>query len=126
MVGVRGTTGVALVAALMIFCALLAAPAFAEANARGGTLQYVDCDQVQSAVRFQYNAGNDDRQVRQVLDFTREQRRVCFGDRKDDVLAGTIVKGALPDTGGLPALALAGGALVAAGAFSALRVIGRR
>ena len=125
MVGVRGTTGVALGAALMI-CALLAAPAFAEANARGGTLQYVDCDQVQSAVRFQYNAGNDDRQVRQVLDFTREQRRVCFGDRKDDVLAGTIVKGALPDTGGLPALALAGGALVAAGAFSALRVIGRR
>src|ERR671916_1654306 len=83
MVGVRGTTGVALGAALMI-CALLAAPAFAEANARGGTLQYVDCDQVQSAVRFQYNAGNDDRQVRQVLDFTREQRRVLFGGGEGD------------------------------------------
>jgi hypothetical protein len=126
MVGVRGATGVALVAALMIVCALLAAPAFAEANARSGTLQYVDCDQVHSAVRFQYNAGGDDRRVRQELDITREQRQVCLGnDRKDDVLADTIVKGPLPDTGGFPALALAGGALVATGAFSALRVIGR-
>jgi hypothetical protein len=130
MAGVRVTVGTALatVAALVLVCALLAAPTFAEANARSGTVQYADCDRVQSVVRFQYNAGGGgDRQVRQELDMTREQRQVCFGHaRKDDVLVGTIVKGPLPDTGGFPALALAGCALVATGAFSALRVIGRR
>lgn len=128
MVGVRGTMGVALAAALMVVCALLAAPAFAEANARSGTLQYVDCDQVRTVVGIQYNARSGDREVRQELDITQEQRRECLGDIKvkDDVLADTIVKGPLPDTGGLPLLALAGCALVVTGAFSAMRVIGRR
>jgi hypothetical protein len=138
MVGVRGTLGVALatVAALLVACALLAAPAFAEANARGGTVQYIDCDQVQSVAASQYGVG----EITQELDITQEQVLACLGgDRddkdgktgadtkgKDDVLADTIVKGALPDTGGFPVLLLAACALVAAGTFSAARLIVRR
>jgi hypothetical protein len=134
MIGVRGMLGVALaMAALALACALLAAPAFADARAHGGTLQYVDCDQVQSAVAFQYNAGSSS-DVNQELNVTRDQERVCRGDRDgrndgkkaDGVLADTIVKGTLPDTGGFSLLALAAYALVVTGIFSITRLIGRR
>ena len=126
MVGVRVTSGVALAMALLLACALLATPAFAQANARGGTLQYVDCDQIVSVAAIQYHV----RDVSQELDITQEQVRACIGDdgadTKDDVLADTIVEGALPDTGGLSVPALAAYALVVAGALSLVRLIGRR
>jgi hypothetical protein len=49
MVGIRGTLGVALaIAALLLIWGLLAAPAFADAKAHGGTLQYVNCEQVRA------------------------------------------------------------------------------
>jgi hypothetical protein len=142
MLGVRGRLGVVL-GALLLACALLAAPAFAEANARAGTVQYVDCDQVQSAAASQYGVG----EVSQELDISQEQVLDCLVDddrdddrdgdkdgaagadtegKEDDVLADTIVKGALPDTGGFPVAALAAYALVATGAFSVLRLLGRR
>jgi hypothetical protein len=130
MIGVRGTLGVALATAtLVLACALLAAPAFADAKVAGGRIQYVDCDQVQSAVRFQYNAGSSGDE-NQELNITRDQERVCLGDRDgnkaDDVLADTIVKGALPDTGGFSLPALAAYALVVIGVFSITRLFGRR
>ena len=134
MAGVRETLGVALAAAaLVLACALLAAPAFADAKAVGGRIQYVDCDQVQSAVAFQYNAGSSG-DIQQDLNITRDQERVCRGDRDgrndgkkaDDVLADTIVKGTLPDTGGLSLPALAACVLVVTGVFSLRRLIARR
>jgi hypothetical protein len=135
MIGVRGTLGVALAtaAALLLTWTLLAAPAFADAKAVGGRIQYVDCDQVQSAVGFQYNAGSSS-DVNQELDITRDQERVCLRDRDgrndgnkaDDVLADTIVKGTLPDTGGFSLPAVAAYALVVTGVFSITRLFGRR
>ena len=135
MIGARGTLGVALaMAALVLACALLAAPAFADARTHSGTLQYVNCDQVQSAVAFQYNARSPGG-VEQEFDITRDQERVCFGHRdgrnegkkSDGVLADTIVEGTLPDTGGFSLPALAAYALVVTGAFSVARLIrGRR
>jgi hypothetical protein len=139
MVVVRVTLGVALTMALLLACSLLAAPAFAQADARGGTVQYVDCDQVQSAAGLQYGVG----EVSQELNITQEQVLACLGDddrdrdkdgetgadtegKEDDVLADTIVKGALPETGGFPVLALVAYALVATGAFSLARLFGRR
>jgi hypothetical protein len=132
MVGVRGTLGVALAtAALLLAWALLATPAFADAKAHGGTLQYVDCDRVQSVAGIQYNAGNSG-DVHQDLNITQKQTCPSSGnakntDTKDDgVLADTIVKGTLPDTGGLPLPALGAYALLATGVFSLVRLIGRR
>jgi hypothetical protein len=100
---------------------------------------------VQSAAASQYGVG----EVSQELDITQEQVLDCLVDddrddgndrdrdddgatgadtegKEDDVLADTIVKGALPDTGGFPVAALAAYALVATGAFSVLRLLGRR
>ena len=129
MIGARGTLGVA-VATVVLACALLAAPAFADARAVSGSVQYVDCDQVQSAVVFQYNAGTSG-DVDQELDITRDQERVCRdgrddGKRADGVLADTIVRGTLPDTGGFSLPGLAAYALVVTGIFSVTRLIGRR
>ena len=130
MIGVGGTLGVALAtAALVLACTLLAAPAFADAKVVDGRIQYVDCDQVQSAVAFQYSAGSSG-DVNQELNITRDQERVCLRDRDgnkaDDVLADTIVKGTLPDTGGFSLPALAAYALVVTGVFSITRLFGRR
>lgn len=130
MIGARGTLGVALAtAALVLACALLAGPAFADARIDGGTLQYVDCDQVQATVAFQYDAGSSG-DIERDFDITRDQERVCLGHhggrKADGVLADTIIKGPLPDTGGFSLPALAGYALVVAGVFSMTRLIGRR
>ena len=125
MIGARGTLGVA-VATAVLFCALLAAPAFADSRAHSGINQYVNCDQVQSVVGFQYSAGTRG-DVNQELGITRDQERVCRGGKKaDGVLADTIVEGTLPDTGGLSLPALAACVLVVAGGFSITRLIGRR
>lgn len=140
MIYVRGTLGVALAtaAALLLTWTLLAAPAFADAKAVGGRLQYVDCDQIQAAAGFQYNAGSSG-DVNQEIEITQEQELACLGDRDDDgtagadtkgkaddVLADTIVKGTLPDTGGFSLPALAAYALVVTGVFSITRLLGRR
>jgi hypothetical protein len=113
----------------VLACALLAAPAFADSRVHSGIHQYMDCDQVQSVVGFQYNAGTPG-SVNQEFDITRDQERVCRGGRDgkkaDGVLADTIVEGTLPDTGGLSLPALAACALVVAGIFSVTRLIGRR
>jgi hypothetical protein len=125
MIGARGTLGVA-VATAMLACALLAAPAFADSRAHSGIDQYVNCDQVQSVVGFQYNAGTSGG-ANQELGIIRDQERVCRdGEKADGVLADTIVEGTLPDTGGLSLPALAACVLVVAGGFSITRLIGRR
>ena len=49
---------VMLLAAVMAMVLAAAAPAFAQANAVGGSIQYADCDQIQAAVTAQYNTGN--------------------------------------------------------------------
>ena len=124
MIGARGTLGVAVATAVLV-CALLATPAFADSRANSGTLQYVNCDQVQSVVGFQYSAGTSGG-VNQELGITRDQERVCRGGKKaDGVLADTIVEGTLPDTGGLSLPALAACVFVVAGGYSITRLIGR-
>lgn len=125
MVDVRGALGVALAAAALILAwVLLAAPAFADARVHSGTFQYVDCDRVQAVAGVQYNAHHSG-DVNQNLRIAQEQ--TCHGDVKDHgVLADTIVKGTLPDTGGLSLPALGAYALVVAGIFSLRSVIGWR
>ena len=49
---------VILLAAVMAMVLAAAAPAFAQANAVGGSVQYVDCDQIQAAATGQYNTDN--------------------------------------------------------------------
>jgi hypothetical protein len=48
-----------LLAAVMAMVLAAAAPVFGQANAVGGSVQYVDCDQIQAAVTTQYNTNND-------------------------------------------------------------------
>jgi hypothetical protein len=50
---------VMLLAAVMAMVLAAAAPAFAQANAVGGTIQYADCDQIQAAATGQYNDANN-------------------------------------------------------------------
>jgi hypothetical protein len=49
---------VMLLAAVMAMVLAAAAPAFAQASAVGGSVQYVDCDQIQAAATGQYNTDN--------------------------------------------------------------------
>jgi hypothetical protein len=49
---------ITLLVALLAMVLAAAAPAFAQANAVGGSVQYVDCDQIQAAATGQYNVGN--------------------------------------------------------------------
>jgi hypothetical protein len=57
-----------------------AAPAFAQASAVGGSVQYVDCDQIQAAVTGQYNTDNqqDLAGVAQELGVSQNQVLACF------------------------------------------------
>ena len=58
-----------------------AAPAFAQATAVGGSVQYVDCDQIQAAATGQYNVGNDQdlAGVAQELGVSQNQVLACSG-----------------------------------------------
>ena len=58
-----------------------AAPAFAQANAVGGSVQYVDCDQIQAAVTGQYNTNNQQNLagVAQELGVSQNQVLACLG-----------------------------------------------
>ena len=50
---------VMMLAAVMAMVLAAAAPAFAQATAVGGSVQYVDCDQIQAAATGQYNVENN-------------------------------------------------------------------
>jgi hypothetical protein len=60
---------------------LAAAPAFAQATAVGGSVQYVDCDQIQAAATGQYNVANDQEALAalaQELGVDQNQVLACF------------------------------------------------
>jgi hypothetical protein len=71
---------VILLAAVMAMVLAAAAPAFAQATAVGGSVQYVDCDQIQAAVTTQYNTGNqqDMAGIAQELGVSQNQVLACF------------------------------------------------
>jgi hypothetical protein len=66
-----------------------AAPAFAQATAVGGSVQYVDCDQIQAAATGQYNANNTQNQagIAQELGVSQNQVLACL----DSIAAGRDV-----------------------------------
>jgi hypothetical protein len=70
-----------LLAAVMAMVLAAAAPAFAQANAVGGSVQYVDCDQVQAAATGQYNTNNEQNLagVAQELGVSQNQVLACVG-----------------------------------------------
>src|SRR5918995_5306718 len=78
-----------LLVALLAMILAAAAPAFAQANAVGGSVQYVDCDQIQAAVTGQYNVGNqqDLAGIAQELGVSQNQVLACF----ESVAAGRDV-----------------------------------
>jgi len=57
-----------------------AAPAFAQANAVGGSIQYADCDQIQAAATGQYNTDNQQNAaaLAQELGVDENQVLACF------------------------------------------------
>jgi hypothetical protein len=71
---------VMLLAAVMAMVMAAAAPAFAQANAVGGNVQYVDCDQIQAAATGQYNKDNqqDVAGIAQDLGVDQNQVLACF------------------------------------------------
>src|SRR5215207_4895613 len=72
---------VMLLAAVMAMVLAAAAPAFAQATAVGGSVQYVDCDQIQAAATGQYNTNNEQdlAGVAQELGVSQNQVLACVG-----------------------------------------------
>ena len=70
-----------LLAAVMAMILAAAAPAFAQANAVGGSIQYADCDQIQAAATGQYNTDNQQNAagVAQELGVSQNQVLACLG-----------------------------------------------
>ena len=138
-----------LLAAVVAMVLAAAAPAFAQATAVGGSVQYVDCDQIQAAVTGQYNVGNqqDLAGIAQDLGVSQNQVSACLesvavgGDVNVDGggtaaakhtatataggggSASAAAGGELPDTGGASLLALGAGALLVAGGLLARRIV---
>jgi LPXTG-motif cell wall-anchored protein len=142
-----------LLAAVMAMVLAAAAPAFAQATAVGGSVQYVDCDQIQAAATGQYNVANEQElaAVAQELGVSQNQVLACFesiaagGDVNIDTASATVTVtatakagggggggggsaaaaagGELPDTGGASLLALGAGALLVAGGLLARRIV---
>ena len=113
-----------LLAAVMAMVLAAAAPAFAQASAVGGSVQYVDCDQIQAAVTGQYNTDNEQMLagVAQELGVSQNQVLACFEsiaageDVNINTAAGTAhAKG----TAGATATATAGGGGGGGGSASA-------
>src|SRR5215210_622298 len=101
---------VMLLAAVMAMVLAAAAPAFAQATAVGGSVQYVDCDQIQAAATGQYNVGNqqDLAGIAQDLGVSQNQVLACF----QSVAAGRDVNiggGSASASVGVTATATAGG-----------------
>src|SRR5215212_3328319 len=71
---------VMLLAAVMAMALAAAAPAFAQANAVGGNVQYVDCDQIQAAATGQYNTDNQQTNagIAQDLGVSQNQVSACL------------------------------------------------
>jgi hypothetical protein len=141
---------VMLLAAVMAMVLAAAAPAFAQASAVGGSVQYVDCDQIQAAATGQYNVANEQdlAAVAQELGVDQNQVLACFRSiaagrdvnintasasaaatataavsaQYDDGSASAAAGGALPDTGGASLLALGAGVLLVAGGLLARRI----
>ena len=70
-----------LLAAVMAMILAAAAPVFAQASAVGGSVQYVDCDQIQAAATGQYNVNNDQEDLAglaQQLGVDENQVLACF------------------------------------------------
>jgi LPXTG-motif cell wall-anchored protein len=80
---------VMLLAAVVAMVLAAAAPAFAQATAVGGSVQYVDCDQIQAAATGQYNVGNqqDLAGIAQELGVSQNQVLACL----DSIAAGEDV-----------------------------------
>src|SRR5687767_1381112 len=142
-----------LLAAVMAMVLAAAAPAFAQATAVGGSVQYVDCDQIQAAATGQYNTDNEQELagIAQELGVSQNQVLACL----DSIAAGEDVNintadgtapakgtahakgtagataggasaaagGALPDTGGASLIALGAGALLVAGGLLARKLV---
>jgi LPXTG-motif cell wall-anchored protein len=132
-----------LLAAVMAMILAAAAPVFAQANAVGGSVQYVDCDQIQAAATGQYNVENDQEALAalaQELGVDQNQVLACFesiaagGDVNINTAEATVIAdtatpkagggggsasaaagGELPSTGGASLIALGAGALLVAG-----------
>ena len=141
-----------LLAAVMAMVLAAAAPAFAQATAVGGSVQYVDCDQIQAAATGQYNVENaqDAAAIAQELGVDENQVLACFGSlaagrdvnintasasaatttataaagsaQYDDGSASAAAGGELPDTGGTSLFALGVGVLLVAGGLLARRI----
>ena len=78
-----------LLAAVMAMVVAAAAPVFAQASAVGGSVQYVDCDQIQAAATGQYNTDNqqDLAGIAQELGVSQNQVLACL----DSIAAGRDV-----------------------------------
>jgi hypothetical protein len=141
-----------LLAAVMAMVLAAAAPAFAQATAVGGSVQYVDCDQIQAAATGQYNTDNEQMLagIAQDLGVSQNQVLACLesiaaGEDVNINTAGATViadtatpkagggggggsasaaaGGALPSTGGASLIALGAGALLVAGGLLARRLV---
>jgi hypothetical protein len=124
-----------LLAAIMAMVLAAAAPAFAQANAVGGSVEYADCDQVQAAANTQY--ANDTGNLAAIAadqGITQEQVLACLesqaaGDVTVNVNSataggGTVVASApggtaAAGTAGAGGTAAAGGGGTAAAASAA-------
>jgi hypothetical protein len=107
---------ITLLVALLAMGLAAAAPAFAQANAVGGSVQYVDCDQIQAAATGQYNVGNqqDLAGIAQDLGVSQNQVSACL----QSVAAGRDVNiggGSASASVGVTATATAGGGSAPAG-----------
>ena len=103
-----------LLAAVMAMVLAAAAPAFAQATAVGGSVQYVDCDQIQAAATGQYNVENDQEALAalaQELGVDQNQVLACFGSLAAgrDVNINTASASAMTVTADRLRLAAAGG-----------------
>src|ERR671910_1296489 len=80
---------VILLVALLAMVLAAAAPAFAQATAVGGSVQYVDCDQIQAAATGQYNTDNAQELagIAQELGVSQNQVLACL----DSIAAGEDV-----------------------------------
>ena len=102
-----------LLAAVMAMVLAAAAPAFAQATAVGGSVQYVDCDQIQAAATGQYNTNNqqDLAGVAQELGVSQNQVLACLGSiaAGRDVNINTASASAMTVTAKATSTAKAGG-----------------
>ena len=140
-----------LLAAMLAMVLAAAAPAFAQ-TAVAGSVQYVDCDQIQAAIGQYQNADADDfSAVAQELGVSQNQVLACFQSvaagrdinvgatatatasasasasaASASASAASASASALPSTGGVPisnVIALGAGALLVAGGLLARRIV---